>query len=198
MAILRFVTHPEVLIDANVPVPQWGLSETGRARTHAMLKQPWLATVQRIVSSGETKAIETAEILGGSLGIEHEIVEALHENDRSATGFLPSDRFEEVATEFFASPHQSVLGWETAQHAQDRVMDALAPLLTWAALPTSGDVLVPAHGAVGTLAYCALAGLAIDRCWDQQGGGHYWSYDCVTSTMLHHWRKIDVLTGESL
>jgi broad specificity phosphatase PhoE len=198
MAILRFVTHPEVLIDANVPVPQWGLSETGRARTHAMLAQPWLATVQRIVSSGETKAIETAKILEGSLGIENEIVEALHENDRSATGFIPPDRFEEVATAFFASPDDSVLGWETAQHAQDRVMRALAPLLGWAALPTSGDVLVAAHGAVGTLAYCALAGLPIDRCWDQQGGGHYWSYDAAASQMLHHWLKIDVLTGESL
>jgi broad specificity phosphatase PhoE len=191
VAILRFVTHAEVLIDPEVPVPLWGLSATGQARTVAMLEQPWLASVVQVVSSGETKAVDTANIVAGKLGVEVLIVEALHENDRSSTGFVPPDRFEEIANEFFASPDDSVLGWETAKHAQDRVIGALAPLLEFAALPDSGDVLVAAHGAVGTLAYCALLGEPIDRRWDQRGGGHYWSYDAVAGTMLHHWHRID-------
>jgi broad specificity phosphatase PhoE len=172
----------------------WGLSDIGRTRTIAMLAQPWLASVVRVLSSAETKAVETAEILAGKTGVTLEIVEALHENDRSSTGFVPPDRFEEIANAFFQSPNVSVLGWETAQHAQDRVMGALAPLLEFASQSNAGDVVVAAHGAVGTLAYCSLMGAPIDRRWDQRGGGHYWSYDAVAGTMLHHWLRIDQIT----
>ena len=30
--IVRYLTHPQVQIDPDVPVPQWGLSPVGRAR----------------------------------------------------------------------------------------------------------------------------------------------------------------------
>ncbi|MGO7302215.1 hypothetical protein ACCS72_38835, partial [Rhizobium ruizarguesonis] len=51
----------------------------------------------RIVSSDETKAIETAEILAEASGVPVEFVHAMHENDRSATGFLPPPQFEEAS-----------------------------------------------------------------------------------------------------
>lgn len=31
----------------------------------------------------------------------------MHENDRSATGFLPPPEFEAVANQFFANPHKA-------------------------------------------------------------------------------------------
>ena len=30
-----YLSHPQVKIDANVPVPQWGLSDVGRGRAEA-------------------------------------------------------------------------------------------------------------------------------------------------------------------
>jgi broad specificity phosphatase PhoE len=192
MVILRFVTHPEVLVDPNMPVPKWGLSEIGRSRALAMLAQPWISDIARIVSSGETKALETAAAVADHLGIGFEIVEALHENDRSATGFVPPDQFEILANEFFARPAESVQGWERATDAQARVMNELNPLIANLRVERlGGDTLVVGHGGVGTLAYCALAGHAIDRRYDQPGQGHYWSYDAAASSMLHHWRRID-------
>ena len=43
---------------------------------------------------------------------------SLHENDRSATGYLPPNQFEAMADRFFAEPQASVLGWERAVDAQ--------------------------------------------------------------------------------
>ena len=114
MPILYYVTHPQVQIDAAIPVPEWGLSGVGRARAVAMLDQPWVGAIRRIVSSGERKAIETAEILARHLGLAVEVRERMHENDRSATGFLPPPEFEAVADQFFANPHESIRGWERA------------------------------------------------------------------------------------
>lgn len=59
MPIAYYITHPQVQIDANIPVPEWGLSDIGRARAVAMLDQPWVGSIRRIVSSAERKAIET-------------------------------------------------------------------------------------------------------------------------------------------
>jgi broad specificity phosphatase PhoE len=83
------ITHPNVVISRDVPVPRWPLSELGKQRMRAGLKQPWVRDVTSIYCSTEQKALDGAEILAGHLGIGFETVEALGENDRSATGFLP-------------------------------------------------------------------------------------------------------------
>ena len=84
-----FITHPDVAIDPNVPVPDWPLSERGRARMHATSVQPWLQGVRRIFASSERKARDAAQILAEGLGLDgYSIVDDLGENDRSATGYL--------------------------------------------------------------------------------------------------------------
>lgn len=64
-----YLTHPQVEIDPNVPVPEWGLSSRGRERIDAILGRPWLKGLKRIVASEERKAIETGERIAASLGI---------------------------------------------------------------------------------------------------------------------------------
>jgi RimJ/RimL family protein N-acetyltransferase/broad specificity phosphatase PhoE len=191
--LVRYVSHPEVSIDPSVPVPQWGLSDRGRARAEAMLRQPWILRVRRIVSSTETKAIETAAIVAAHLGLQVEARAELGENDRSATGFVPPDRFERLADLFFAHPDDSVEGWETARHAQERVVAASADLFDDddGDDDGDGDTLVVGHGAVGTLLYCAYADLPIDRRHDQRGGGNLFTIDRAARVALHPWVAID-------
>jgi len=62
MPLVYFVTHPDVSIDASVPVPQWRLSERGIERMHLFAKQPWLSNVGAIFCSAERKAIDGAII----------------------------------------------------------------------------------------------------------------------------------------
>ena len=94
---LRYLTHPQVRIDSAVPVPKWGLSDIGRERALSFAAAGILNSTKIIVSSAETKAIETAEIISDVIKTPIKIVENTHENDRSATGFLESAEFESVA-----------------------------------------------------------------------------------------------------
>src|SRR5262249_19113557 len=117
-AIVRYLTHPQVQIDRAVPIPSWGLSAVGRARVEVLIAAGWLKGTTQVISSVEQKAVETAEPIAAALGVSLEIRRGMHENDRSATGYLPATEFENVANEFFAHPHRSIRGWERAIDAQ--------------------------------------------------------------------------------
>jgi len=187
--LVRYLTHPQVMVDPNVPVPQWGLSPVGRERVEALVNAAWLSATTQIVSSAERKAVEMAEIIGAALGIVAEIREAMHENDRSATGFLQPSEFETVADQFFAQPHASVRGWERAIDAQARIVGEAEEVL---ARHQSGDVLFVGHGAVGTLLFCHYAGHRIDRRHDQgAGGGHVFTFEKDGRRIVHAWRRIE-------
>jgi hypothetical protein len=87
--LVYFITHPDVVIDPEVPVPQWHLSQRGRERMKKLLAQPWVEGIGAVYCSTEQKAIDGAEILAAHLSIGYEMVEELGEIDRSATGYLP-------------------------------------------------------------------------------------------------------------
>jgi broad specificity phosphatase PhoE len=88
-----FITHPDVVIDSGVPVPDWPLNERGQARMRAMTAQPWARVVRRIFASSERKARDAAQILAEGLGLGvYSVIANLGENDRSATGFLAKRR----------------------------------------------------------------------------------------------------------
>jgi broad specificity phosphatase PhoE len=191
---IRYLTHPQVKIDRAAPVPSWGLSEVGRTRTEALANAEWLSETTQIISSGERKAIETAEIIAGKLNVTVETRDAMHENDRSATGFLPPDEFETVADQFFAHPLVSIRGWERAIDAQLRIVREVELVL---ARNRSGDVLFVGHGAVGTLLFCHYSGFAIDRAHDQPtGGGHYFAFVKDKRRVQHPWRRMEDLPRE--
>ena len=175
MPIAYYITHPQVQIDPAIPVPDWGLSDVGRARAHAMLSQPWVVSISRLVSSGERKAVETAEVLGRHLDLAVQVRERMHENDRSATGFLPPPEFEAVADQFFANPHESVRGWERAIDAQQCVVSEIETVLDEGGL---GDIAFVGHGGVGTFLLSSLSDRRISRDRDQPpGGGNYFAFD---------------------
>ena len=192
MPVVHFITHPEVVIDPEVPVQDWPLSPIGRQRAGAFLHRPWLRTVRAVFSSAERKATDMAHMLADHLGIAPVIIDALGENDRSATGYLPKAEFESVADAFFARPQESVRGWERAIDAQHRIVTAVDHALSIAAV--DGDVAIISHGGVGTLLLCHLKRTAISRADDQpgDGGGNVYSFDAATRTLLSGWRKIDV------
>ena len=188
---IRYLTHPQVKIEPAVPVPSWGLSDVGRIRTEALANAGWLSKTTQVISSGERKAIETAAIIAGQLNVTVEVRDAMHENDRSTTGFLAPDEFERVADQFFAEPLVSIRGWERAIDAQLRIVREVERVL---ARNRSGDVLFVGHGAVGTLLFCHYSGLAIARAYDQPaGGGHCFTLVKDGRRVLHPWRRMEDL-----
>lgn len=185
-----YLTHPQVAIDPAVPVPRWGLSPLGRQRMDFLARQPWVQRFSRLISSDETKAVEAAECLGAVIGVAADIRAGLHENDRSATGFLPPPEFEATADQFFAFPHQSVRGWERAADAQARIMAGVMAIVAEAPeLPT----MFVGHGGVGTLLKCGLKGIGISRLEDQGpgGGGNHFGFALAPKTVFYGWHPLE-------
>jgi broad specificity phosphatase PhoE len=196
-AVVRYLTHPQVQIDPGIPVPSWELSAEGRGRVQLLIRAAWLAGTTKVISSAERKAVETAQPIAAALSADFEIREAMHENDRSATGFLPPPEFENAADEFFARPDRSVRGWERAVDAQARIIREVESVLEGR---QEGDILVVGHGAVGTLLFCHYSRLPISRVHDQpSGGGHYFTITKADRRVLHAWRPMEsAFKGRSL
>lgn len=193
--IAFYLTHPQVDVEPSRPVPLWRLSDRGRSRIEAARHAPWLQPVTRLISSAETKAIETAAILGEHLRIPIEIDSLMGENDRSSTGFLQPDQFEAAADQFFANPDASWNGWERATDAADRIEAAVRRVLSDAV--AAGTVLFVGHGAVGTLLKCRIGGRAIARSEDQpHGGGNVFAFDLAAGKILCDWTAIEDFHAE--
>ena len=191
MNTLYFITHPEVVIDPAVPIHEWALSPRGRNRMQGILGLPWMQDLGAVWCSTERKAVDGAAILASVGDTTPRLLAALGENDRSATGYLPKAEFEATADAFFANPHDSIRGWETAVDAQRRIVAAVSIVLS--ETPTGKDIAVVSHGGVGTLLLCHLKKCPISRTEDQpgDGGGNYYCFDRTTHSLRHGWRPIE-------
>ena len=190
MSRIYFLTPPQVVIDPAVPVPRWPLSEVGRRRAHLFADSLVDGPVTAVWSSREQKALDGGAIIAGRLGVPHRIDPDLGENDRSATGYIAPPEFWEVVADFFGKPDESVRGWETARHAQRRIVTALHRLARDE--PTRGDIVVVAHGGVGELLMAHLQGVAIGAHEKPQhpGGGCWIEIDRASFEVLAGWTNI--------
>lgn len=187
MPRIIYISHPEVVIDPEVPVPDWGLTPLGRVRMARLAQGPVLKNITSVWSSTERKATDGALILGAALNLDPQAREDLGEHDRSATGFVSHPRFEELVEAFFANPGESVEGWETAWAAQARIISAIREI---AGTTPPGDIAIVAHGGVGALLRAHLAGVEISRDFDQPGQGHWFSFDRETWAADDGWHPL--------
>jgi broad specificity phosphatase PhoE len=192
MASIIFITHPEVVIDPQMPVPDWPLSQKGRQRMDAFVNDPVLGRVSAVYSSGERKAMDGAAILAAHLGVSHRVEKTLHENDRSATGFIAPPEFWEVVHRFFSRPHESVRGWERAIDAQSRIVGAVQSIAQHCDGP--GDIAIVSHGGVGSLLLAYLSGteMALPFAQPHGGGGCYFVIDREGFTLVEGWHVMDM------
>lgn len=190
MSTVRFLTHPDVVIDLAVPAPSWALSERGRRRIEATSLLPWVADLVAVWSSTEFKAVEAGQIVASAAGGSLRTRAGLGEIDRSATGPLSEQEHAVTSAEFFAHPQRSARGWERAIDAQDRIVGEVSALIE--ASPP-GDIAIIAHGAVGTLLLCQLRGVPISRSADQPSQGHGFAFDRESRVLSHGWCMIEHL-----
>ena len=186
---LYFITHPEVEIDPDIEIAKWPLSEVGLARMRNLLKVDWVNSIEVIYSSTEQKAIDGTKVLAEHLELPFEKVEELGENDRSSTGFLERDEFEETADRFFAEPLESIRGWERAVDAQRRIVLAVEKIVE---TNVDKNIAIISHGAVGALLMAHLKGAQISREFDQpgEGGGNYFVVGTRSFEILSSWSEI--------
>jgi broad specificity phosphatase PhoE len=191
-----YITHPQVRIDANVPVPLWGLSEEGERRARDFAGRGVVPVGSMVFSSRETKAMQLADLLAQAAGTLVMSDHLMGENDRSATGFLPPELFETMADRFFAEPETSVDGWERAVDAQARIVATVRTAL--ASVPEGVPAIFCGHGAVGTLLKCHVGGGVIARSEDQSrhghpGGGNCFTFDIKAMYLGSEWIEMEDL-----
>lgn len=191
MASLIFITHPEVVIDPNQPIPEWPLNAVGRARMERFTGMLADKDVSAVYSSTEQKAMDGAAIVAERLGLSYGTDEDLGENDRSATGYIAPPEFWEVVAEFFRRPHESIRGWERAIDAQARIVNAIGRILRED--ETAGDIVVVSHGGVGCLLTAHLQKVEIGKESRPQhpGGGCFIVIDRDSFTLTQDWRAIE-------
>ncbi|MBN1149184.1 MAG: histidine phosphatase family protein [Anaerolineales bacterium] len=164
--LLILVKHSLPEIEPGRPASHWRLSGEGKRRCQALADL--LAAYQpvSIVSSQEPKAVETARIVAGRLGLRAKSAAGLHEHERRTAPFTDQPTFEAAVARFFAHPNQLVFGEESAEQAQARFSAAVDSLL---AQHTGGNLTLVAHGTVITLFVARSNGIEPLAFWKRLG-----------------------------
>ena len=187
--VVRYLSHPQVIVEENVAPADWALSEIGEERVKQIADRDWLKTTALIVTSGERKAIQTGGLIAAHLRLAIEVRPRTGEIDRSSTGFLPVREFSDMMDRFFTEPNKRAGGWESATDAQNRIVGEIEAISN---LEVPGDILIVGHGTVGALLLCHLAKATITRTYAQSpGGGNYFAFTRSGMTLLHSWRPIE-------
>jgi broad specificity phosphatase PhoE len=184
---IYFITHPEVIIDKNISITEWKLSEKGLERVDNLLIQPWINDIDVIFSSNENKAKIAAKKIADKLNLEINYLQELGEMDRSSTGFLEPNEFNEIVDKFFENPNESIKGWEKAVDVQNRIVKAIEKVISLS--DENKNIAVIAHGGVGALLLCYLKNTPINRKEDQPSQGHFFVFDKKTKKLIHGWNK---------
>lgn len=178
---LILVKHSQPEIVESLPAREWNLSEQGRARARQLTEELARFQPQVIVSSTESKAIETAEIVARRHQLDFQIVEGLHEHDRSNVPYLSQDEFQASIREFFQKPDQRVFGRETANQAYARFYQAVHSILNEHKDET---ILVVTHGTVISLFVSRLTGRSDLELWNMLGLPSFIAIDLQSSTLI--------------
>lgn len=144
MSLLYLVRHAEVLLRGDQPMTEWQLSPTGEQQARDLGHAPAWGGLTLIASSPEAKAIATAKPTAEAAKLELRIEPGLHEVDRGETPLVTRQEYDAHVAAHFASPDESVSGWETAASARARAVECIDRLKADA----PGSLCVVSHGLV--------------------------------------------------
>jgi broad specificity phosphatase PhoE len=178
---LILVKHSLPEIIENVPAREWHLSEEGRLRAQRLAERLISYDPQVLVSSVEPKAIETAAIIASQHQIPMQILENLHEHERSDVAYRSKAEFEKSIREFFANPGELAFGQETADAAHARFSERVYSILD--SNPEKTTVIV-SHGTVISLFVSRLTGIADFQLWSELGLPSLVVLDMESNTLI--------------
>lgn len=147
MRKLILIKHARPQIDPNRPSEEWQLGDEGRRGATSLVDKLRPYEFDRLFSSAEPKALQTAQILSREMDRPVEQFPDLHEHDRRDVPHMDSREFISLIALFFKEPNRLVLGNETANEAAARFEAAVDRLLE----KTTGDVAIVSHGTVISL-----------------------------------------------
>lgn len=153
---LYLVRHAEVIPSFDRPASEWPLSEAGhRSARDLAAAREWRAT-ELVASSPEEKARDTAQPIAEAAGVSLRIEPDLSEVQRGDTPIVSQEEYFALVAAHFASPDESIGGWETGAAARERVRGCIERL----ASEGEGAVCVVSHALVLSHYLAHLRGLS--------------------------------------
>lgn len=148
MPTLYLVKHALPEIDPSVPAKQWSLGAEGQRQAQE-LAGVLFPRPDVVLSSTEPKAVKTGQLIANrTRATLFEPDSDLCEHNRSGTGFLCKEAFQESVAQFFRTPHNLVFGSETADAAHARFERAVERHCTRHA---GAHIAIACHGTVLSL-----------------------------------------------
>ena len=150
-----FLRHAETEIDREVPVSYWRLTKEGRRAAYELADAGMFDDVDMIVTSEESKAIETAEPIAKRLGTQPMCVAELGEIHRDSGGFLDKKDFDKAIHFSLTNLDNSKHEWEKGRDALERFEGAIERIDSEY---EHKNILIVAHGCVVNLYFAHLLG----------------------------------------
>ena len=163
---LFLVKHSLPDIKQDLPARAWHLSEEGRWRAARLAEILKSYQPDFLACSPEPKAVETAQIVAATCGVDFQVFEGLREHERSATPYLSKSEFEEAVCQFFEKPDTLVFGSETASQAHERFSTAVSSVWTGRG---NKKIMIVSHGTVIALFVSRLTGQPGYQIWSELG-----------------------------
>jgi broad specificity phosphatase PhoE len=164
---LIFVRHSLPSFQSGVHASLWELSDEGLRRASLLPQHLIPFAPSRIISSQETKAQQTAQVIAAALHLHLQVGSGLQEHERpQAAGDTSQEQFETLVAAFFTHPGQLVFGSETADHTFARFSNSIDQLI--GAYPQETLVIV-SHGTVISLYISRKCNLDGFELWKKLG-----------------------------
>lgn len=145
---LILIRHAATQVDTNKPSHTWPLSQEGRTACVSLAEQLRPHAPTRIITSTETKAQQTGQLIADILGLPLSQLEGLQEHNRTQITGLDEATFKAHVTRLLTEPDQLVFGLETGTQVRYRFTQALETAIHQ--YPTDTLALVT-HGTALTL-----------------------------------------------
>jgi 2,3-bisphosphoglycerate-dependent phosphoglycerate mutase len=147
MRHLVLIKHARPHVNPAITSEEWQLGKEGTDGAARLVDPLRRFSFDRIYSSDEPKAAQTAQTLGQALERPVEQVPDLREHDRQNVPHMDSREFISLVALFFREPDRLVLGNETADEAYARFAAAIDAIIA----RETRDVALVTHGTVISL-----------------------------------------------
>ena len=162
MQRLILFRHAPALVEPEKSSIDWELESNVENQILPLLEGIDTRQLTKIVTSSQTKAVQTAEVISSALDLPVSVLKGLEEHHRSKEDFVEShDQFEERLQRFFDNPDSLIFGKETANQACKRFTQTVVNLLS----KSKGDELVVSHGTVTSLFLAQLTDKSAMEIW---------------------------------
>src|SRR3990167_11058211 len=154
---LVLIRHSKSLVNPNIPIPTWALSDEGVALAKKLNGIEQLKTLDVVYSSLQPKALETAILATKDAGIPIKTDDRLTETTSFTNKFVSPEELEENSRKYYLDNQLSFYDGETSQEALNRFTEAIEDIVK--AENDKKNVGIVSHGNVLTLFSAQYAGM---------------------------------------